>query len=510
MQATEQGRAIVERIEEICQLPAYRNRQLGLLTDLYQLTMMYGHFNSGNPDKRVVFDLFYRQNPCGNGYVIAAGLEQVVWYLYQLRFTDEDIAYLERLQMFSEEFLNRLRDFRFTGTLHAVPEGTLVFPNEPLLRFEGNIFELQLIESAVLSFINHQSLIATKAQRIVHAARTNGARPSAPVIEMGLRRAQNADASIFGARAAYIGGCVGTSNVLAGQSFDIPVMGTQGHSWIQSFSSELDAFRAYAESFPNNVALLVDTYDVLKSGIPHAITVAKELEAQGKRLQSIRIDSGDLAYLSKRARKLLDEAGLHDVAIIASSDLDEYTIRELILQGAEITSWGVGTHLITSYDCPALGAVYKLVAQYEDGVLKPTIKVSENPAKVTNPGKKRVLRLYDKGYASADLIVLDGEQLNPGEPLELFHPVHTYKRKVLRDYEAQELLQPIFLNGKLVYHLPAIKAIRRHTEDSMSRFPSEVLRPVNPHIYHVDLSQQLWDLKQDLLHEFRPDAQPQK
>lgn len=493
-----------ERLEDIAALPAYQHREMALLTDLYQLTMMYGHFNAGRADQRVVFDLFYRTNPCDNGYAIAAGLEQVVWYLQTLKFHPADIAYLRTLNMFSEAFLERLASFRFTGTLYAVPEGTIVFPNEPLLRLEGSVFELQLIESAILSFVNHQTLIATKARRIVDAARTDRRNPTAPVLEMGLRRAQNADASIFGTRAAYIGGCVATSNVLAGQSFGIPVVGTQAHSWIQSFPSELDAFRAYVRTFPDHAVLLVDTYDVLHSGVPNAITVARELEAIGKRLISIRIDSGDLAYLSKRARAMLNEAGLKDVGIVASSDLDERTIRELILQGAEITSWGVGTNLITSYDCPALGGVYKMVAMEQDGQMQPKIKVSENPVKITNPGKKRVLRLYVRGYASADLIVLDDEQLSPGEPLELFDPVHTYKRKTLTEYEVEELLVPIIENGELVYFLPTLPNIRRRVEDSMSHFSSEILRPVNPHIYHVDLSQKLWDLKQQLLREWRP------
>jgi nicotinate phosphoribosyltransferase len=494
-----------ERIEEISNNPVYRDRRLSLLTDLYQLTMMYGQYRAGRDQQRVVFDLFYRTNPCGNGYVIAAGLEQVVWFLHNLRFSEEDIAYLRSLRLFSEDFLERLRNFRFTGDLYAVPEGTIVFPNEPLLRFEGPIFELQLVESAVLSFVNHQSLIATKAQRIVDAAQTDRRHPGAKVFEMGLRRAQNADAAIFGARAAFIGGCAGTSNVLAGQAFDIPVIGTMGHSWIQSFPSELEAFRAYVETFPDHTVLLVDTYDVLRSGVPNAITIARELEAKGKKLQAIRIDSGDLAYLSKRARAMLDEAGLHDVGIIASSDLDERTIRELVLQEAEINSWGVGTNLITSNGCPALGAVFKLVAQEENGRMVPKIKVSENPAKVTNPGRKQLLRLYVQGYASADLIALADEQYVPNQPLELFDPVHTYKRKVLQQYDIESLLVPIYEGGELVYELPDLRAIRRRVEDNISRFSSEILRPLNPHIYHVDLSQKLWDLKQRLLHEWRPE-----
>jgi nicotinate phosphoribosyltransferase len=494
-----------ERVEEISRLSVYRNRNVTLLTDLYQLTMMYGHYREKQWQCRVVFDLFYRSNPCGNGYVIAAGLEEVVWYLHNLRFTEEHIEYLRGLQMFSEDFLDELRKFRFTGDLYAVPEGTIVFPNEPLLRFEGSVFEVQLIESAVLSFINHQSLIATKAQRLVDAASLDPNNPNAPVLEMGLRRAQNIDASVFGARAAFIGGCVGTSNLMAGEAFGIPVVGTQGHSWIQSFPSELDAFRAYVRTFPDHGVLLVDTYDVLKSGVPNAITVAKEMEAEGRKLKAIRIDSGDLAYLSKKARAMLDAAGLQYVGIIASSDLNEATIRDLILQGAKINSWGVGTNLITSYDCPALGGVYKLVAQEEDGVMKPKIKVSENVNKVTNPGKKKILRLYVDGVASADLICLDEEQYDPAEPLELFDPVHTYKRKVIRNYEIEPLLVPVYLGGRLVYELPDLKTIRQRVVEGLKKIPAETRRAVNPHTYHVDLSKPLWELKQQLLHQWRPD-----
>lgn len=491
-------------MEEVAALPVYQNRPVGLLTDLYQLTMMHGYHQAGRHEQRVVFDMFYRTNPCGNGYVIAAGLEQVVWYLYTLRFADEDIAYLRSLGMFSESFLGLLRDFRFTGNLYAVPEGTVVFPNEPLLRFEGPVYQLQLVESAVLTFVNHQSLIATKAQRIVESARTDKRHPNSPVLEMGLRRAQNMDASVFGARAAVIGGCSGTSNTLAGQAFGIPVIGTQGHSWIQSFPTELDAFRAYARTYPTATTLLVDTYDVLHSGVPNAITVGKEMEAAGLKLNAIRIDSGDLAYLSKRARAMLDAAGLHDVGIVASSDLNESTIRDLVVQGAEITAWGVGTHLITGYDCPALGGVYKLVAQEENGELKPCIKVSENASKVTNPGKKQVLRLLVDGYASADLIALHDEVFNPEEPFELFDPIHTYKRKMIQGYKIEPLLAPIFVSGELVYLLPDLKAIRARAVDSLNVFSSEIRRPVNPHEYHVDLSQALWDLKQRLLHQMRP------
>jgi nicotinate phosphoribosyltransferase len=500
---TQQAQRAKQRMEAVSALPAYNNRPVALLTDLYQLTMMYGQFEAGRHKQRVVFDLYYRTNPCGNGYAIAAGLEQVVWYLCHLRFSEDDLSYLRSLNLFSEAFLEELRGFRFTGDLYAVPEGTIVFPNEPMIRVEGPIFELQLIESAMLSYINHQSLIATKAQRIVDAAASN-AKIQGPVIEMGLRRAQNMDASVFGARASFIGGCVGTSNVLAGNSFDIPVSGTMGHSWIQSFSSELEAFRAYVDAFPDHAVLLVDTYDVLRSGVPNAIQIGKELESTGKQLKAIRIDSGDLAYLSKKARKMLDDAGLRYANIIASSDLDEWTIRDLVMQGAKINTWGVGTNLITSYDCPALGGVYKLVAQEDGGVLQPRIKVSENANKITNPGKKKVLRLYVDGRASADLIALDDEVLNPAEPLELFDPVHTYKRKLIKNYEIEPLLQPIFVDGELVYELPVLADIRKRVEQGLAAFSSEILRHVNPHIYHVDLSKPLWDLKQNLLHQWRP------
>lgn len=492
-----------QRMDELSLLPVYRDRHLTLLTDLYQLTMMYGHFKANRHRERVVFDLFYRKNPCGNGYVIAAGLEQVAWYLDKLRFTEGDLAYLKSLHMFSDDFLHYLKSVSFHGDVYAVPEGTVVFPNEPLLRIEGSILEVQLIESAVLSFVNHQSLIATKARRIVEAARTSVLHPSSPVIEMGLRRSQNVDASVFGARAAFIGGCVATSNVMAGESYSIPVSGTQGHSWIQSFPSELEAFEAYRDAFPDNTVLLVDTYDVLRSGIPNAIRVGQSMKASGQSLKGIRIDSGDLAYLSKRARKMLDEAGLEEVKIIASSDLDEYTIRDLITQGAEIDTWGVGTHLITSTDCPALGCVYKLVAQMQDGQFVPKIKVSENPSKVTNPGKKKVLRLYTNGHAVADLIALEEEQFDPSEPLELFDPIHTYKRKTVQYYDIEELLIPIYLNGELVYELPDLYTIQARVEKQVDAFSSEIRRPLNPHGYHVDLSQELWDLKQELLHRWR-------
>ncbi len=487
----------------VSSLPIYSNRREGLLTDLYQLTMMYGYYKAGQMDKRVVFDLFYRSNPCDNGYVVCAGLEQAIVYLHSLSFDDGEIAYLRNLGLFDEGFLRHLEDFRFTGTVYAIPEGTLVFPHEPLLRVEGPIFQAQLVESALLSFINHQSLIATKAARITHAARGAVIDEAHAVSEFGLRRAQNADAAIFGARASYIGGCSSTSNVAAGHNFGIPVSGTQAHSWVQSFPSELDAFRAYAAAYPANTVLLVDTYDVLHSGVLHAIQVGRELREKGFELAGIRIDSGDLAYLSKEARKRLDRAGFPGTKIIVSDDLDEETIRDLILQGAPIDAWGVGTALITAKDCPALGGVYKLSAEYRDGYYEPRIKVSENPSKVTNPGKKKVIRLYVDGMASADLIMLEDEPLPSGEGLTLFDPIHTYKQKVVTDYTVRELLVPIFIDGQLVYELPSVEAIRDLVQAELQTIAQETLRPKNPHVYHVDLSLQLWELKRDLVHKMR-------
>lgn len=492
----------VARYLALSQAPVYAVRQESLLTDLYQLTMMYGYYKNGRMDQQVVFDLFYRSNPCGNGFVICAGLEQVVMYLKRLAFSEDEITYLRSTALFDEGFLEALRAFRFTGDLYAVPEGTVVFPHEPLLRLEGRIFELQLIESALLCFINHQSLIATKAVRMAEATQ-GGLIAGQPVSEFGLRRAQNADAAVFGARAAYIGGCSSTSNVAAGFHFGIPVSGTQAHSWIQSFGDERAAFHAYAEAFPERCVLLVDTYDALQTGVPNAISIGHELRAKGHELYGIRIDSGDLAYLSKAARKLLDRAGFPDVKIIVSDDLDEETIRDLLLQGAPIDAWGVGTSLITAKDCPALGGVYKLSAEYVDGVYEPRIKVSENPAKVTNPGKKKSVRFYVDGIASADLLLLADEPLPTGEPITLFDPVHTYKRKTLTQYVMRELLVPIIKAGELVYRLPLLEEIRETVRQEIQTIAPETRRAKNPHIHHVDLSQALWELKRDLVHRHR-------
>ncbi len=492
------------RLNKLRHLPIYQGRQEALLTDLYQLTMMYGYYKSGHMDKEVVFDVFYRSNPCDNGYVIVAGLEQVVLYLTNLRFRDEELEYLKSTDLFDDGFLELLADFEFHGSLYAIPEGTVVFPNEPVMRIEGRLFELQLIESALLSFVNHQSLIATKASRIVSATGGQVFDDTGSISEFGLRRAQNADAAMFGARSAFIAGCSSTSNVAAGFNFGIPVSGTQAHSWIQSFPTELEAFRTYADAYPNNVMLLVDTYDVLRSGIPNAIMVGREMRARGYDLQAVRIDSGDLAYLSKEARERLNQAGFTNTRIIVSDDLDEDTIRDLLSQGAKIDGWGVGTALITSKGCSSLGGVYKLAAEKTaDGTFSPRIKISENPFKVTNPGRKKVVRFYVDELANADLIMLEDEPTPTGEPVLIFDPVHTYKQKTLTRYRVQELLAPIIDSGKLVYLLPTLKEIQQHAKNELRSISSETRRAKNPHVYHVDLSRRLWELKRDLVESLR-------
>ncbi|NMA70043.1 MAG: nicotinate phosphoribosyltransferase [Desulfitobacterium sp.] len=467
-------------------------KNAALLTDLYQLTMMQGYMQNDYQDHEAVFDLYFRKNPSGGGYAIAAGLEQVVDYLENLRFSQEDLDYLCSLNFFDKEFIESLKDFRFNGDIDAVPEGTVVFPYEPILRVKARIVEAQLIETALLNIINFQTLIASKASRIVHAAE-GGA-----VMEFGLRRAQGPDGGIMGARAAFIGGCQSTSNVMAGKLFGIPVSGTQAHSWIQCFPSELDAFRAYARAFPDQCLLLVDTYNVLKSGVPNAIKVGLELEEKGHRFLGIRIDSGDLAYLSREARKMLDAAGLHNAKIVASNDLDEHTITAIRAEGAKIDSWGVGTHLITSKDTPALGGVYKLAAEGKDGEIEPRIKVSENISKITTPGVKKIVRFYDKkGKALADLVALDDEKFE--SPLTIFDPIQTWKRKTLRNFTTKDLLIPIFRGGKRVYHLPELRDIQAYAQKDLSTFWEEVKRLVNPHRYIVDLSPKLFELRQALL-----------
>lgn len=468
-----------------------------MLTDLYQLTMMYGYYKTDKMNEEVVFDLFFRKNPFDNGYTVAAGLESLVHYIQELSFTDEDIDYLRSLDLFTDEgFLKDLRHFRFTGEIYAVPEGTIVFPNEPLVRVKARIFEAQLLETALLSLVGHQSLVATKASRIVKAA--NGK----AVLEFGARRAQGPESALLGARAAVIGGCSSTSNVKAGADFDIMLSGTHAHSWIMSFESEYEAFKNYAKVFPDNLILLVDTYDTLRSGLPNAIKVFNEVfQWHGKPKKfGIRLDSGDLAYLSKTARKVLDDAGFHEAMIVASSDLDEYLIKDLEIQGAKIDAYGVGTKLITAYDQPALGCVYKLAAIKENSSWIPKIKRSENPEKIINPGLKRVLRFIDnqKKEAIVDLIVLDNEKV-PDQPFEVFHPIYTWKRKTIVDSTCIELLKPIFKNGSLVYELPQMSKITEYVKKQYENFSEEHTRLINPHIYHVDLSEKLWQTKMQLL-----------
>lgn len=475
-------------------------RDLALLTDLYELTMMQGYFETGSYKKQVVFDLFYRKNPSGNGYAIAAGLQQAIEYIRNLRFTEDDIAYLEGLGLFSADFIDYLKDFRFTGEIYAIPEGTVVFPHEPLMRVKAPIVEAQLVETALLNIINHQSLIATKAARVVWAAQGD------PVMEFGLRRAQGPDAGTLGARAAVIGGCCGTSNVLTGKQFGVPVKGTHAHSWVMSFPDELTAFREYARLFPNACLLLVDTYNTLESGVPNAIKVFKEMQAKGIELKNygIRLDSGDLAYLSKKAKAMLEEAGFPDAVISASSDLDENLIASLKLQGAKISLWGVGTKLITSDDCPAFGGVYKLAAEEDDnGKFIPKIKLSNNPDKVTNPGIKKVFRIYEKstGKIKADLIALDDETIDESKPLAIYDSNAKWKNMRLEPgtYRVRELLVPIFVDGKQVYESPATMDIQAYCNQEKASLWDEHLRLNNPHIVPVDLSDKLMQLKTKLI-----------
>ena len=477
------------------------SRNLTMLTDLYELTMMQGYFKTGN-NRTVVFDAFHRRNPDDGGYSISCGLEQVIDYINDLHFSDEDIAYLRSTGLFEEDFLDYLRTFHFTGDVYAIPEGTVMFPREPIVKVIAPIMQAQLLETTVLNIINHQSLIATKAARIVYAADGGG------IMEFGLRRAQGPDAGIYGARAAVIAGCVGTSNVLTGQMFGVPIMGTHAHSWIMSFPDELTAFREYAKIYPNACTLLVDTYDTLKSGVPNAIRVFSEMRKAGIPLHNygIRLDSGDLAYLTKKARKMLDEAGFTDAKIAASSDLDEYLISSLKTQGARIDSWGVGTNLITSKDTPAFGGVYKLAAiMGDDGNFVPKIKLSENSEKITNPGNKTIYRVYDRnGMIVADLIALADEKIDGNQPLLLFDPVETWKKTLLKpgEYTLREILVPIFKSGQCIYKTPKVMDIQAYCKKEMATLWDESKRLVNPHQVHVDLSQRLYDVKKSLLDEY--------
>ena len=475
-------------------------QNLTLLTDLYELTMMQGYFKNKDQNETVIFDAFYRNNPCDGGFAIAAGLEQLIQYIKELHFDQEDINYLAGLGIFGKEFLDYLKDFRFTGDIYAIPEGTVVFPREPLVKVVAPIMQAQLVETAILNIVNHQSLIATKAARVCYAARGDG------IMEFGLRRAQGPDAGTYGARAAIIGGCVGTSNVLCGQLFDVPVKGTHAHSWIMSFPDEYSAFKTYADMYPSACILLVDTYDTLKSGIPNAIRVFTEMREAGIPLTfyGIRLDSGDLAYLSKKARKMLDEAGFPDAVISASNDLDEFLIQSLKDQGAMITSWGVGTHLITSKDCPSFGGVYKLAAiMGKDGKFVPKIKLSENTEKVTNPGNKKIYRVYEKesGKIKADLICLEEEQFSEDEPLLLFDPAEPWKKTKLPagSFTLRELMVPVFKQGECCYTTPKVMDIQKYCKEEQETLWDETRRLVNPHKVYVDLSSQLYDIKINLL-----------
>jgi len=477
-------------------------RNLTMLTDLYQLTMMQGYLREGKQDEVAVFDLFFRSVQDFSAFAVVAGTQQVVELIQELAFTPEDIDYLRQLAIFDAEFLAYLTDFRFDGDIYAMPEGTVCFPGEPLLRVTAKLPMAQLIETAVLNIVNHQTLIATKAARVCYAAGDGG------VLEFGLRRAQGPDAGVYGARAAMIGGCSATSNLLAGEMFDIPVRGTHAHSWVMSFENEIDAFRAYAKAFPQNCLLLVDTYDSLKSGMPNAIQVFHELRAAGYEPAGIRLDSGDLAYLSKRCRKMLDEAGFPKAAICVSGDLDENVIWDLRAQGASINIWGVGTRMITSSDLPALGGVYKLAAIQSDGEMRPTMKMSDSMIKVTNPGIKQVWRLIDRdsGKAIADLIGLEDEIIPDDVPLEIFHPLEPYKRMTVENFRAVPLLEPLILAGKAAAESRSLKQICDYAAQQRETLWEEYRRLTNPQVYKVDLTQTLFDLKNQLLLQGRKKA----
>jgi nicotinate phosphoribosyltransferase len=471
-------------------------RNLTLLTDLYELTMVGGYFVTGKKDQWANFDYFFRRVPDDGGFCIAAGLEQVIDYIEKIEFTKDDIAYLETLGIFPTDVLEYLRKLRFTGNLYAIPEGTMIFPNEPIIRVTAPLPEAQFIESALLNIMNFQTLIATKSARVCIAAEGD------PVVEFGLRRAHGPDAALGAARASFIGGALGTSNLLAGRMLGIPVKGTIAHSWIESFPSELEAFRAYAKVYPKSCLLLADTYNTLRSGVPNAIQVGRELRDSGEgQLIGIRLDSGDLAYLSKHSRRMLDQNGFEGTKIIASSDLDEWLIESLKKQDAKIDIWGVGTRLVTSYSTPALGGVYKLTAIAENGKMVPKIKRSDNPEKITNPGVKKLVRCYDEsGTMRGDVLLLEDESPDPDKPTRAYHPVfpHIYKTYPPH-FEREELSVPIFINGKRVYDTPPLRTIQENTKRNLDRLGSEFKRLQNPHVYHVSLSEKLFRVKQELL-----------
>lgn len=467
-----------------------------MLCDFYQLTMGNGYFRTRHADRIAYFDVFFRRVPDGGGYAICAGLEQVINYIQGLRFSEEDIQYLRSKGIFGEDFLQYLRDFRFTGDIWAVPEGTPVFPSEPLITVRAPAIQAQLIETMLLLLVNHQSLIATKANRIVRAAQGRA------ISEFGSRRAQGASGAVLGARAAYIGGCAGTACVLADELYGVPATGTMAHSWVQMFDTELEAFESYCRTYPDSSTLLVDTYNVLKSGVPNAIKAFDNvLRPLGKRPRGIRLDSGDIAYLSIEARKMLDEAGYPDCRIVASNSLDEHIITDLLHQGAKIDLFGVGERLITASSEPVFGGVYKLAAVEENGVITPKIKISENVSKITNPHFKKLYRLYSKqtGKAIADQMCVHDETIDETKPLTIFDPDFTWKKKRLTDFTARELQVQIFRGGELVYEKPSLEEIRAYCAQQLDTLWGEVLRFENPHNYYVDLSKKLWNIKQELL-----------
>ena len=467
-----------------------------LLCDFYELTMANGYFELGKADEIAYFDVFFRKVPDGGGFAIAAGLEQVIEYIKTLKFTAQDIDFLRSKGIFSDKFLDYLRDFRFTGDIYAVPEGTPIFPGEPIMTVRAPSIEAQFIETFILLCLNHQSLIATKANRVVRAAQGR------PVAEFGSRRAQGADGAILGARAAYIGGCSATACTISDRDYAIPATGTMAHSWVQMFDTEYEAFVAYCKMYPHNATLLVDTYDCLKSGVPNAIRAFKEvLLPQGITSCGIRLDSGDITYLTKKARKMLDEAGLQSCRIVVSNSLDENIIRDIIHQGACIDSFGVGERLITAKSNPVFGGVYKLVAKEKDGKVIPKIKISENPEKITNPHFKKIYRIYDNetGKASADLLCVYDEVIDTSAPLEIFDPIETWKKKQFTNYTVRELLMPIFKNGECVYTPPHISEIQEYCKNEIETLWDEVKRFENPHKYYVDLSEKLWNIKHELL-----------
>ena len=482
-------------------------RNLTMVMDLYELTMANGYFNDGDKETRVAFDVFYRKNPDRGGFAIFAGLEQIIEYIENLHFSEEDVAYLRSLNTFTEDFLTYLKTFSFHGDLYAFPEGTIMYPNEPVITVVAPLIDAQLVETAILALVNHQSLVATKTRRIVKAAAGKA------VADFGARRAHNMDAAVYGARAAYIGGAVGTATVLAGQMFDIPVSGTMAHSWVMYYQDEFEAFKHYAENYPDNTVLLVDTYDTLKSGIPNAIRTAKEvLEPMGKRLKGIRIDSGDLAYLSIKVRDMLDEAGLTDCKIIVSNSLDEYTINSLIAQNAKIDSYGVGERLITGASSEysddtisLLGAVYKIAAVEENGTFMPRIKISGNVEKITNPGLKKVYRVYDaKGKARADLIAKAEEEIDMTKEFRFVDPEMPWKNQFFTNCTVKPLQQKIFENGKRVYSQPSLKEIRAYVDKQLrEEIWEEELRFYNPHKHYMDMTPDYYDMKMSLLHDSR-------